>query len=95
MNTLLRRFALVLGVSVLASLVFLPLGATDRAVAHRQKRAEQRAARQRREGPKKPPREPPSLLGRIAGPLIKETLLIGVPAGLVVLLAFGVRRIRR
>lgn len=95
MNTLLRRFAVVLGFSVLASLLFLPLGSTDRAAAHRQKRAAQREARQRGEGPEKPPRQPPSRLGRIAGPLVKETVLIGVPAGLVVLLALGLRRIRR
>lgn len=94
MNTLLRRFAIVLGVSVLFSLAFLPLGSTERAVQHREKRAEQRAARLRGDGPKKPPRDPPSVVGRIAGPLVKETVLMGLPAGLVVLLAFGARRLR-
>ncbi len=94
MNTLLRRFAIVLGISVLFSLAIVPLGSTERAVEHRHKRAEQRAARQRGEGPEKAPREPPSVVGRIVGPLIKETVLMGVPAGLVVLLAFGVGRMR-
>jgi multidrug efflux pump subunit AcrB len=93
-SVLLRRFAIVLGVSVLFSLAFAPLGSTERAAKHRHKRAEQRAAGQRGDGPKKAPREPPSAVGRIAGPLIKETVFMGVPAGLVVLFAFGVRRLR-
>ena len=95
MKTLIQRGLIVLGVSTLVGLAFLPLSESGLADRMRAKQAERRAAWQRSDAPKRPRPEPPSPLVRVGGSLAKEALLLGGPAGVVVLLAFGARRLSR
>ncbi len=96
MKVWLRRGLLVLALSTVVSAVFLPLGQTDWAHSVRAKRAAQREARRSGDGGQaRERREPPPALLRIVGPVLKETVLMGVPATMVVLLSFAARRLRR
>lgn len=86
MNTPLRRGLIIVGVSTLVGVAFTPLGDSDWASGIRTGRVEQPA--------QDPDHEPtaPSRALRIVAPVVKEVVLMGVPAGLVILLSMGVRR---
>ena len=91
MNTLLRRGLVILGVSTLRGAAFVPLGDSDWAEGVRAERAAKHGDTSKSESA-----PPPSLsVVRIVAPVVKEAVLMGVPAGLIILLTMGIRRFRR
>lgn len=88
MSTLVKRGLLVLGFSTLVGVAFIPLGDTGWAEGIRAEQGEQRTDAPASGG------EPPLAI-RVFAPIVKETLLIGFPAVLVILLVAGIRRFRR
>lgn len=87
MNTALRRGFVIVGFSMLLGAAFVPLGASDWAEGVRRRHA---AAGDEGESSSRP-----LSVVRMVAPVVKETVLMGVPAALVVLVATGIRRARR
>lgn len=86
MNTLVRRGLLVLGFSALVGVAMVPLGESGWAEGIRAEQAKQRSEARDGANPQ------PHVAVRLLAPLVKETLLMGIPAMSVVLLSMVARR---